>query len=272
MKKIILAVSLSFVSTLFLINAEATEPNKRNIVVTETNPVAKDKTRQHIQRLYNQIDFGKGEQLDVTVFEKAMTGYLNLKAAGKLNQDKEILTVADFSQSSTKNRLWVIDLDAKKVLYNTYVAHGQGSGGEFATRFSNVDGTHASSMGFFVTGNTYVGQHGNSLRLNGMDKGYNDAALRRAIVIHAADYVNKNIIKSQGRLGRSWGCPALAPELAQPIINKIKDGTCLFIYTPDKSYQQTAVWLNKKPVVGEDYFAPQPLADNETTASDQHQL
>lgn len=264
MHKLILALSVSLASSFFLFNAKATEPNKRPVIATETAPSTMDKTAQYIHNLYQQIDFSKGEQMDETVFQKAMTGYLNLKAAGKLNDNKQILTVADFAQSSTKNRLWVIDLKNKRVVYNTYVAHGQGSGSEFATRFSNVENTHASSMGFFVTGGTYVGKHGNSLRLNGMDKGYNDAALRRAIVMHAADYVNDGIIKGQGRLGRSWGCPAVAPELAQPIINKIKDGTCLFIYAPDQKYQKTAVWLNKKPVVDDINSTPRYMAENES--------
>lgn len=270
--KSILAISLSIVSSFVLLTAKATEPNKRNAPTLEHTGAAVDNTAQYLKGLYQQIDFGKGEQLDELVFQKAMTGYLNLKAAGKLNGRKEVITVADFSKSSTENRLWVIDLKAKKVLYNTYVAHGQGSGNEYATQFSNVDNTHASSMGFFVTGGTYNGKHGNSLRLNGMDKGYNDAALRRAIVMHAADYVNDGIIKGQGRLGRSWGCPAVAPELAQPIINKIKDGTCLFIYAPDKTYNKTAVWLNKKPVVNDEYFAPRHLADNETNTPATQQL
>ena len=200
---------------------------------------------QYISDVYAQIDFGKGSRIAPEVFNKAMHGYLNLKEAGKLG-DKELLTVADFTKSSTENRLWIIDLKKNKVVYNTYVAHGQGSGMDFATAFSNTDGTHASSLGFFVTGDTYIGQHGNSLRLNGMDNGFNNAALSRGIVVHAADYVSKGCIASQGRLGRSWGCPAVAPELAQPIINTIKGGTCLFIYYPQPSYLKTAVWLNKK--------------------------
>jgi len=271
MKKIILAISLSAISSFFLYNAQATEPNKRPALETKPATTA-DNASLYIHNLYQQIDFGKGEQLEEKVFQTAMTGYLNLKAAGKLNEQKDILTVADFSKSSTQNRLWVIDIRNKKVLFNTYVAHGQGSGMEYATRFSNIDGTHASSLGFFVTGNTYTGQHGNSLRLNGMDKGFNDAALSRAIVVHAADYVSKGNVAAQGRLGRSWGCPALAPELAQPIINKIKNGTCLFIYYPEKSYMKTAVWLNKKPVISDDNFAPRQLAENTATTTEGNQL
>jgi hypothetical protein len=213
---------------------------------TSTTKVTPSNIDAYISDVYSQIDFGKGQKLNPEVFNKAMVGYLNLQAAGKLNKNRQILSVADFTKSSTQNRLWIIDMKSKKVIYNTYVAHGQGSGMDIPTNFSNEDGTHASSLGFYVTSETYMGAHGNSLRLNGMDKGFNDAALARGIVMHAADYVSKSNIAGQGRLGRSWGCPAVAPELAQPIINLIKGGTCLFIYHSTPKYQKTAYWMNKK--------------------------
>jgi len=205
-----------------------------------------NETDQYIAEVYSSIDFGKGQKLNPEVFNKAMRGYLNLQAAGKLSDHKELLTIADFTQSSTRPRLWVIDLKAHKLRFNTYVAHGQGSGDDFATTFSNSEGTHASSIGFYVTADTYNGEHGNSLRLIGVDNGFNDAAFDRGIVMHAANYVSKDLIDQQGRLGRSWGCPAIAPELAQPIINLIKDGTCLFIYYPQPQYLKTAYWMNKR--------------------------
>lgn len=214
--------------------------------ITGTAKATSSDVDNYITDIYSQISFRKSEKLNPEVFDKAMRGYLNLQAAGKLSDDKQILSVADFTKSSTQARLWVIDLKAKKVIFNTYVAHGQGSGEDFATTFSNAEGTHASSLGFYVTGDTYIGEHGNSLRLNGMDRGFNDAALSRGIVMHAADYVSKNNIEGQGRLGRSWGCPAVAPELAQPIINTIKGGTCLFIYHSTLSYLKSAYWVNKK--------------------------
>jgi hypothetical protein len=218
-------------------------------VVTSANPTTKSTSTdvdEYINDVYSQIDFSHSQKLSPEVFNKAMRGYLNLQSAGKLSDNKQILSVVDFTKSSTENRLWIIDMKAKKVIYNTYVAHGQGSGMDLPTNFSNVDGTHASSLGFYVTAGTYQGAHGNSLRLNGMDNGFNDAALSRGIVMHAADYVSKGNIAGQGRLGRSWGCPAVAPELAQPIINTIKGGTCLFIYHSTPKYLKNSYWVNKK--------------------------
>jgi hypothetical protein len=199
-----------------------------------------------ISALYKQIDFGKSARLSYDVFNKACKGYINLRRAGKLNGQKEIISICDFNLPSTENRLWVIDLASKKVLFNTYVAHGQGSGDNYANHFSNKDNTHESSLGFYVTGDIYSGKHGTSLRLVGLDQGFNDAALDRGIVVHAADYVTGQYVSQRHRLGRSWGCPAVPPKLSMPIINTIKDNTCLFIYYPDSKYLSQGYWLNKK--------------------------
>jgi hypothetical protein len=195
---------------------------------------------------YNQINFSTCDKMDFEVFDKAYRGYVNLLNAGKLNAEKQILTVCDLSKSSNKYRLWIIDLKSNEVLVNDYVAHGQGSGDEFAMSFSNQENSHQSSLGFYVTGETYVGEHGRSLRLNGMDNGFNNAAYDRAIVVHGADYVNGSFVASQKRLGRSWGCPAVSNKIAGKVINTIQGGTCLFIYYPQKNYLQTAYWVNKK--------------------------
>ncbi len=245
LKKSLLCLAVVSSCALIHLTASAIKPASNSTATSGTKATSSD-ADAYISDLYSALDFGKGQKLNAEVFEKAMKGYLNLQVAGRLNEDKQILSVADFTKSSTENRLWVIDIKAKKVIYNTYVAHGQGSGMDMATTFSNQDGTHASSLGFYVTDDTYVGQHGNSLRLRGQDKGFNDAAYDRGIVVHAADYVSKSNIAGQGRLGRSWGCPAVAPELAQPIINTIKGGTCLFIYYPQPTYLKTAYWMNKK--------------------------
>lgn len=201
---------------------------------------------KYIANIYGQFDFKGSEKLSYDVFEKAYKGYLNLRNAGKLSKSKEILTVVDFAQSSTKKRMWVLDLKTKKVLINDYVAHGQGSGSEYATVFSNTQDSHQSSIGFYVTGEIYTGEHGASLRLHGMDNGYNSAAYDRAIVIHGADYVWTDMIQSQHRLGRSWGCPAVSNQVVKKLINVVHSGTCLFIYAPQKNYLAKAYWLNKK--------------------------
>ena len=200
----------------------------------------------YISTLYNGIDFTKSERLPYEVFNKAYRGYLNLRNAGKLNTDKEIISVCDFNLPSTENRLWIIDLAAKKVLFNTLVAHGEGSGEDYANSFSNKFDSHQSSLGFYVTGDTYDGEHGISLYLAGMDGGFNDAAYDRGIVVHGADYVCNKFVCTHQRLGRSWGCPAVPAKLSLPIINTIQNGTCLFIYYPDPSYLSSSYWLNKK--------------------------
>ena len=210
------------------------------------NTVNDTKVEQYITKLYKQIDFSKCERLSYTVFDKAYRGYLNLSYAGKLNPENEILTICNFDLPSTENRMWVIDLQTKKVLFNTYVAHGQGTGEDCAEAFSNKFDSHQSSLGFFVTTEVYDGEHGASLRLAGMDFGFNDAALDRGIVVHGADYVCSKFITNNQRLGRSWGCPAVDATLSLPIINTIKDGTCLFAYFPDNDFLQSSTWLNTK--------------------------
>jgi hypothetical protein len=151
------------------------------------------------------------------------------------------LAVIDYSRPSTERRMWVFDLATQKLLYDEYVAHGQGTGDNLARRFSNQDGTHATSLGLFKTAETYVGGNGYSLRLDGLDKGFNDNARARAIVMHGAPYVNPALAKTQGRLGRSWGCPALRPEVARQVIDSLKGGQMLFAYYPDRN------WLEKSP-------------------------
>lgn len=238
-KKSVLCFSIYLLGSFYHQSVSATEPVYT--VVSSASDVD-----SYISGVYNEIDFGTGDKLSPEIFRLAMKGYLNLKDAGKLSSDKQILTVADFTRSSNQNRLWIIDLKTNKVVMHTYVAHGQGSGDEFATAFSNTENSHQSSIGFYVTGETYLGEHGTSLRLNGMDNGYNSAALDRGIVVHGADYVCKDFISGNQRLGRSWGCPAVNSKLAPGIINTIKGGTCLFVYYPQKNYLKTAYWLNKK--------------------------
>lgn len=168
-------------------------------------------------------------------FDYALKGFNYLLAKGKL-ANNYIISIADFSESSSKKRLFIIDLKNYKILFNTYVAHGQNSGKEFADNFSNAPESLQSSPGFYVTKETYNGSKGLSLRLEGEEQGINDNALSRGIVMHAAPYVNEGLAEGRGFIGRSWGCPAVAPELHQAIINKIKNGTCLFLYTPNKNY------------------------------------
>lgn len=240
MRKMILSLGLALWATML---APTGSVSAKSAYIKGDNDNSTSTTGNSVNEVYNQIDFG-GNKISMEAFSHAYKGYMNLKKAGKLNGGRDILTIADFSLASTRKRLWVIDLDKKKVLFNTVVAHGQGSGNLYATSFSNTGSSHQSSLGFYVTGSTYCGKHGCSLRLEGMDRGYNDAAMSRAVVMHSAEYCSSNYINGNNRLGRSWGCPAVPPQLAQPIINTIKDGTCLFIYAPKQNYLQSSRWLN----------------------------
>lgn len=166
-------------------------------------------------------------------FESAFKGYFKLKAEGKVN--KEILTIIDFTQSSTEKRMWVIDMKKNEIIFQTVVSHGRNSGKEFANDFSNVPETNKSSLGFYKTAETYMGANGLSLRLDGLEPGINDNARSRAIVIHGADYADENLALKQGYLGRSLGCPALPLKNHKEIIEFIKEESCLFIYHDDSN-------------------------------------
>jgi hypothetical protein len=153
------------------------------------------------------------------------------------------LSVIDYSRPSTEKRLWVFDLRSRRLLYRELVAHGEGSGQNLATLFSNEPDTHRSSLGLFVTGDTYVGQNGYSLRLAGLDEGWNDNARERAIVMHGAPYVSAEFARAHGRIGRSWGCPALRDGIAREVIDRVKGGGLLFVYYPDQDWLQSSRYL-----------------------------
>ena len=167
--------------------------------------------------------------LKQSVFEKALKGWQELKQQNRLKSN--ILSISDLSQSSNSKRLYVIDLEEKKLLFHTYVAHGRNSGQEYASSFSNTLNSFKTSLGFYVTESTYTGTHGLCLRLKGLEKGINDIAEQRGIVIHGAPYVSESFIKNFGRLGRSQGCPAITEDLCEPIITSIKEG-CLLYTSP----------------------------------------
>ena len=156
--------------------------------------------------------------------------------SGGVSLDANRLAVIDYSRPSLEPRLWVFDLAGPRLLFEEIVAHGQGSGEDLPTRFSNAEGSHASSLGLFVTGDTYVGQNGYSLRMDGLEPGVNDRARERAIVMHGAAYVDAIFGERQGRLGRSWGCPAVREAVAQRMIDVLKGGQFLFAYYPDSGW------------------------------------
>lgn len=160
------------------------------------------------------------------------------------NQNAERLAVIDFSRPSSEKRLWIFDLSSSRLLLNDLVAHGQKSGDNFATEFSNIEGSHQSSIGLFRSAESYDGKHGYSLRMDGLEPGFNDLARQRAIVIHGADYVDPTWIPRQGRIGRSQGCPAVRPEISATVVDALKDGQFVFTWYPDPHWLQTSSLLN----------------------------
>jgi len=181
------------------------------------------------------------EDLNPKVLDLALKAYENAKKAG--HGKKDILTIVDYSMPSTKPRLWVIDMRNNTVIHHTYVAHGIGSGENYANKFSNRHGSLMSSLGIFLTGNIYQGHYGTSLNLHGLEQKFNSNALSRRIVVHKADYVDENLIKKIGRLGRSFGCLALNHKVADKIMHLIKDGSLVFCYYPDQ------IWLSESTML-----------------------
>ncbi|MBS1661190.1 MAG: murein L,D-transpeptidase catalytic domain family protein [Bacteroidetes bacterium] len=182
--------------------------------------------------------------LSSQAFHKAVNGFLHLVALGEIT-NPGVLSIIDFSLPSSQKRLFVLDTYNGKLLFNTLVAHGRNSGQLLATRFSNRRNSFMSSLGFYLTGDTFIGQHGYSMRLEGMEKGVNDHVFSRAIIMHPADYVSEEHIQQWGYLGRSEGCPAIPEEVNRPIIDEIQGGSCLYIYGTgtDKKYKRSS---NKK--------------------------
>jgi L,D-transpeptidase catalytic domain len=169
----------------------------------------------------------------------ALTALRRLSASGaKVRSD--IVTVIDYTKPSTERRLWVFDLAHTRVLFDELAAHGKNSGDNQAMRFSNAPDSLMTSLGVFLTGDTYIGKHGLSLRLEGLEKGFNDNSMARAIVIHAADYVSDAIASAKGRIGRSWGCPAVRPEISRPLIQTLQGGTVVLAYYPDSAWMRNS--------------------------------
>lgn len=214
-------IILSLLSAAFF--STSTPPS----VIPATKPVQDVSTQlQHLSQ--------RAPQLNKEVLKLALTAYE--KASSKGTVKKPVLTVIDYSLPSSKQRMWVFDLRKEKLLYNTYVAHGMNSGMSTPHHFSNKSSSKETSLGTYVTRDTYMGSKGLSLNLQGLERGFNDNAYNRRVVIHGAWYVEADFIKKTGRAGRSWGCPSIAQTLAKPVINTIKNGSVVFAYYPDKYY------------------------------------
>ena len=209
--------------------AAAIRAEKRMILATATN-------------IYDEMDL-EDSGLSRKAFEYAWTGYYKLKKKGLLRRTG-ILSICDFSQSSSNERMYVIDVRNRRLLYRTFVAHGINSGEEFASSFSNKMESCKSSLGFYITTSTYTGMNGLSLRIEGVDKGFNDNAARRSIVIHGASYVSTRILHKYGVMGTTFGCPAIPAEMTSQIIPVVKNGSCFFIYYPSQKYLAQSPVLN----------------------------
>lgn len=192
---------------------------------------------------YSRAGWASIGAVNAEVFEMALGAASCADRAGDVSTPRT-LTVIDYSRPSTSRRLWVYDLETKRLLFEELVAHGSGSGGNLATTFSNLTDSHQTSLGLFVTGEPYTGQNGYSLRLDGLDAGFNDRARERAIVIHGAPYVNEDLARAQGRLGRSWGCPAVRAGIARELIDTVRGGSLLFAYYPDPAWLAASHYLS----------------------------
>jgi hypothetical protein len=183
----------------------------------------------------------KAPNADPKVIEMALTAHQEAKAKGLVS--KPLLTVIDYSKRSVEKRLWVFDLAKNTLIMETHVTHGEKSGHDKATQFSNIDGSHQSSIGVFTTAETYQGAHGYSLRIDGHEPGFNDKARKRAIVVHGAPYASETYAKRMGRLGRSWGCPAVDTKIARKLIDTIKHGSMIFAYYPHSKWMNSSSFL-----------------------------
>lgn len=221
-------LSVLLLSTLLFASSVTPAADSKEMVAgpKETSAVSASCMRR---QMYDDMQLNRWVSYEA--FDRGVQG------AEQIDRDnRDVLTLIDFSKPSTAERMVVLDLRRKKVLYTSVVSHGRNSGGNYATSFSNQNGSYKSSLGFYVTENTYRGKHGVSLVLNGLEKGFNDCAKERAIVMHGASYTNASAAVVSGRLGRSLGCLALPLSKYKPIINTIKNGTLLFIYANDKNY------------------------------------
>jgi hypothetical protein len=206
-------------------------------IITEKNEAALKIKPIYTATVFDLYDILSLDSLGLSkeAFREAITGYQNLQKNGGI-QNAGVLSIVDYSLPSFKKRLFVLDMENGKLLFNTLVAHGRNSGQVIATKFSNRFKSFESSLGFYLTGETYIGQKGYALRLMGMEQGINSNAYSRGIVMHAAAYVNDEISKIYGRLGRSEGCPAIPSAIHRSVIETIKNGSCFFIYGKDKRY------------------------------------
>lgn len=213
-----------------------THPRKVSETPATNTPVV---TSPFDEAAWSSLDLGR---IDRDVLSLALESAA--RAATHSGAEPRTLTVIDFSKPSTSARMWVYDVSSRELLFEEHVSHGRNSGDDLATSFSNQPDSYKSSIGLYRAAESYFGKHGYSLRLDGLEPGFNDRARERAIVIHGADYVNATTAQAQGRLGRSLGCPAVRPAIARQLIDAVKDGGLIFAYYPDRDWLDTSSYLN----------------------------
>ena len=218
--------------------------------LSKERQLALKKAELNIKELYNELNAAQYD-LSFTAFRYAYIGYQTMKKQHRLN-NKELFSIIDFTKDCNSKRFYTIDLEKMKIVYYTYVAHGKKSGERMATSFSDAVESNKSSIGFYITGNTYNGGNGYSLILNGDEKGYNSNLAKRSVVVHAADYANEDYIARNGRMGRSLGCPALPENIYKQVIETIKEKTMIFAYYNDAKYLKTSKYLNVLKLIEEE--------------------
>ena len=241
-KSILVNMRIKLIVCLFLIaspvlsfgDAHLGHPGPTSVEPMERSVM--EKNLELLERIWENVRQDAGS-LRKEVLQHALSGYLLLAERGIVAAGKP-LTLVDFDLPSTEKRLWIIDMESKTLRHASLVAHGRNSGDLLATNFSNKPDSYMSSLGFYLTGEKYIGKHGVSLRLDGLEKGINDKARARAIVIHSADYATEAFIQRYGRLGRSLGCPALPHEDFETVIELIQDKSCLYIHADQPFYQE----------------------------------
>ena len=231
--RVALAAALIAVPATLALDRTAAAEVTPTVAVAATAAVTEAATSNSIFAMerWNDVELGA---VKPNVFEMAL--HAAAVAVERGDAQASTLTVIDFSRPSTERRMWVYDLRSRTLLFEELVSHGRNSGMNLATSFSNVAESNMSSIGLYRTAEAYIGKHGYSLRLDGLDRGFNDRARERAIVIHGAEYVSEAITKAQGRLGRSLGCPAVRPEISRKLIDAVKGGGLVFAYYPDQQW------------------------------------
>ena len=248
-KLILIAVFLT-IALIFTTRAGA---NRSEIIPTENiaalvpeAETAKETGEESTEQLYKMFSMNNATMPSLVSFTNGITGYNKLVAEGKI--ENEILTIVDFTLPSTEKRMWILDMKDHKVLFNSLVAHGKNKGLDMATDFSNTESSFQSSLGFYVTAETYYGKNGLSLFIDGQEEGFNSNARQRYVVVHGADYATPAFMKKNGRLGRSLGCPAVPTEISKEVINTIKGKSALFIYHTNEEYAKKSTYLNPATV------------------------